>query len=261
MTIWQKIRPILSRFVRFCHISVIEAKSGSRGTTLGILWQPVSTLIFTAMLTLVFMHPKLDSHAHFYIFVLAGYILWGFISDTVVGSTSVIQRQYDFAIHNNLSLAGLFIKTLIDRVFGFSLNFAVLLVAVVLLLPQNLGIELLLLGPFFILMVITSLAIAYIVNICTIFFPDLDALFKMAIRFMFFASPVFWGAEGAITGFRAILVKYNPAAYFLSIFRQTFGIVPFDLWTWGVAITISLVVVVAGYFCYISSESFVRNLK
>ena len=53
-SLWLRIRPYLSNFVRYMHISYLEAKSGYEGTVLGILWIPVSTLSFALLLGFVF---------------------------------------------------------------------------------------------------------------------------------------------------------------------------------------------------------------
>lgn len=260
MQLWLIVRPALSALVRFFHISLIEARSERQSSHLGILWSPLSTLIFTGMLALVFHHPEHD-RAKFYLYVLAGYVLWGFISTSITASTSVIQRRFDFAIHNNLTLIGLFCKLLIDRLFALALDIVLLFLAVLILAPASFGPNVALLPLLIILLALVSLAVAYIVNLAVIIFPDLDAIFNVGVRFMFFASPIFWGIEDAGSGVRALLVSYNPAAYFLSVFRQVFGITPFMASSWIVTIGIAAGLCLAGLLAYKRSETFVRNLK
>ncbi|MEP9374910.1 ABC transporter [Mesorhizobium sp. KR1-2] len=261
LTTWRIVRPHLSRLVRFFHISSIEARSERQSSYLGILWGPLSTLIFTAMLALVFRQPHLITVGEFYLYVLAGYVLWSFITATVTSSTTVIQRRFDFAVHNNLTLVGLFYKLLIDRLFAMSLDLVLLVFAIILLAPGSLGLHLALLPPLLVVLALVSLAVAYLVNLAVILFPDLDAIFNVGVRFMFFVSPVFWGAEGDATGVRGALIDYNPAAYFLSVFRQSFGVVPLEPKAWIVAIGFSVSLCVIGIIAYDRSHAFVRNLK
>ncbi|WP_048649307.1 ABC transporter permease [Nitratireductor soli] len=261
MAIWKRIRPYLSGIVRLFHISYIEAKSEHKGTYLGILWVPLSTLIFTAMLALVFRHSDTVPLADFFLYVLIGYVFWGFIASSITGSLDVIQGRLEFAIHNNLSLAGLFGKLLIDRLFVFFINLIPFLALLIVLRPGLLGMQVLLFIPFLVLAVLTSLGAAYLVNTMTIFFPDLKAMFRVGTRFMFFASPVFWSAAATGTGLRVMLVQYNPAAYYLSLPRQVFGIEPLDANTWLTATIISAIVCMTGYLAYHHSQGFVRNLK
>ncbi|EKF17391.1 ABC transporter permease [Nitratireductor pacificus] len=261
MAIWKRIRPFLSGVVRLFHISYLEAKSDHKGTYLGILWVPLSSLIFTSMLALIFRHSETVPLADFFLYVLAGYVFWGFIASSITGSTDVIQGRLEFAVHNNLSMAGLFGKLLVDRLFIYFINLAPLVLLILILRPAYLGLSLALFAPFMIVSIITSLGTAYLVNMVTIFFPDFKMTFTVGTRFMFFASPVFWSAADVTSGPRAFLMKYNPAAYYLSLPRQVFGIEAFNPTTWLVVAAVSIVVCLAGYLAYHHSQGFVRNLK
>ncbi|MBN7762752.1 ABC transporter [Nitratireductor aquibiodomus] len=261
MLIWKSLRPYASGFVRFLHISYIEAKAQNRGSHLGILWIPLSSLMFSAMLALVFRHSDSMPLTDFFFYVLAGYIFWSFISDTLTGSTDVVQNRFEFAVHNNLTLLGLFGKLLIDRMFEFFLNLALLIVLLIIMQPGRIGGEVILLMPFLALISITSISVAYLVNLLTIFYPDMKSLIRVGTRFLFFVSPVFWSAADSVGGARAFLVQYNPAAYFLSLPRQVFGIQPLEATAWLIALSLSGFLCAAAFVAYLKSRSFVRNLK
>lgn len=261
MLVWKSLRPYASGFVRFLHISYIEAKAQNRGSYLGVLWIPLSSLMFSAMLALVFRHSDSMPLTDFFFYVLAGYVFWSFISDTLTGSTDVIQSRYEFAVHNNLTLPGLFGKLLIDRLFELFLNLALLIALLIIIRPGRIGAEVILLAPFLILMSTTSISVAYLVNLVTIFYPDAKSAIRVGTRFLFFVSPVFWSATDAADGARAFLVQYNPAAYFLSLPRQVFGIQPLDATAWLVALYLSGFLCVAAFLAYRKSRVFVRNLK
>jgi ABC-type polysaccharide/polyol phosphate export permease len=261
LALWTTVRPALSRLVRFFHISLIEARSQNRASYLGILWAPLSTLIFTLMLALIFRQAEGIELRDFFLYVLAGYVLWKFIAATLTSSTTVIQKRFDFAVHNNLTLIGLFFKLLVDRLFAFGLDLLLLAFAVVLLRPEMVGPHLLLALPFIAGTALVSISAAYLVNLAVILIPDLDAMVGVAVRFMFFASPVFWGAEENMTGVRALLVDYNPVAYLLGAFRQVMGLSTLSPFTWLVTIGLSALICVAGLVAYRLSHAFVRNLK
>jgi lipopolysaccharide transport system permease protein len=259
-SLWLRIRPLISTFVRYMHISYLEAKSDYEGTVLGVLWIPASTLIFAALLGLVFRNPGTHTPAEFYLYVLAGYTTWNFISDSISGSTNIIQTKLDFAVHNNLSLPGLFAKFVGDRFFEFALNLALLVISVVILAPGHVGFNLLLIVPVIALLATTSLAVSYLVNVLTIHFNDLANVVKTAMRFLFFATPVFWAAEDRLD-IRGALERYNPASYYLHITRQVFGIEPLTWEVWALAVLVTVVCAVAGAIVYRQTNAFVRNLK
>jgi ABC-type polysaccharide/polyol phosphate export permease len=259
--LWLRIRPLLSTFVRFMHISYLEAKSGYEGTFLGILWIPVSTLSFALLLGLVFRGSASTPPMEFFLYVLSGYVTWNFISESIARSTKIIQNKFEFAIHNNLSLAGLFGKLLADRGFEFGLELATLALAVLLLAPTTLGPQVLLLLILLPMLALVSLAASYLINLLTLFYPDLGNVVSTIVRLMFFATPIFWKVEDRDADLRVLLEIYNPASYFLMMMRQTFGVQPLDPLAWLVGGIITLIVAVAGFVAYRLSNSFVRNLR
>lgn len=212
------------------------------------------------MLALIFRQSHVPPR-EFFPYVLAGYVLWGFIASTITSSTTVIQRQFDFAVHNQMSLPGLFFKLLIDRLLRFALDLTLVVGAVVLLEPETLGAHLLLVPVLLAIISLVSIAVSYTTNLMVILLPDLEGVTGVGVRFMFFVSPIFWSAEGSAGGARGMLVTYNPVTYYLSSFRQAFGIAPFDLHTWAVMLGISSAICTIGWFVYSSSAKFVVNLK
>ncbi|OAM81239.1 ABC transporter permease [Devosia elaeis] len=260
MNFWRWLRPYLSLLIRFFHISFIEAQSEHQSTKLGILWIPLSTLIFTALLALVFKHSDAVPVGDFFVYVLSGYILWLFIQDSISGSTTVIQSRLDFAIHNNISMLGLFLKVLVDRLFELGINTVLLVVALALFSPHSFGPNLLLALVLLPLISLTSISLAYLVNLVTIMFPDMGAVIRTGVRFVFFASPVFWVYDG-VTGVRHLLATYNPVSYYLAINRQVFGVEPVMLRTWLTAMVISAALVAISALTFARTKSIVTNIK
>lgn len=260
-SLWLRIRPYLSTLVRFMHISYLEAKSSYEGTLLGILWIPVTTVSFSLLIGFVFRGSGSMSLVQFFLYVLSGYVVWNFISDTVTSSTKIIQGKFDFAVHNNLTLPGLFGKMLADRGFEFGLELLTLAVAVLILSPLSYGPHVLLLLVLLPMLAIVSLGLSYLVNLLTLYFPDLGNVVSTVVRLMFFATPIFWLVEDRLNDPRALLEVYNPASYFLMMMRQVFGVQPVDPFAWVVGGVITIFIAFAGFFAYRQSNSFVRNLR
>ncbi|MBI4921056.1 MAG: ABC transporter permease [Devosia nanyangense] len=259
-SLWRSIRPYLSRTVRYLHISYLETKSEYEDTYLGILWIPFSTLIFTGMLALVFRHSDALPPSSFFLYVLSGFVLWNFISDSIGGSTNIIQKRLEFALHNNLSLGGLFLKILVDRLFEFGINLSVLVLAMLFLSPSNFGANILLFPPFLLLISIMSLSVSYLVNLVTILYPDSGNLTKTAMRFLFFASPVFW-LEESKAGLLHLLATINPVSYFLSLAREVFGVEPLSAQVWMIGGSITLASAICAGLAFRYSQHFVRNIQ
>lgn len=260
MFFWRLLRRYTSLFLRYLHISIIEAQSQYQSTRLGILWLPLSTLIFTALLAFVFKHSDAVPVGDFFVYVLSGYTLWMFIQDSISGSTDVIQKRLDFAVHNNITMPGLFFKILVDRLFELGVNTLLLLIILMILSRGNFGPNMFLIFLFIPMISATSVATAYLVNLITILFPDMGAVIRTSVRFIFFASPVFWVYDG-VGGVRHLLATYNPVAYYLRITRQVYGIESFSLRTWLIALAISAFLTVLSALVYSRTKSLVTNIK
>lgn len=260
MELWRRLRPYPSLLVRFLHISFLEAQSEHQSTRLGILWMPLSTLIFTGLLAFVFKRTDNTPVGDFFIYVLSGYTLWQFILESVSGSTELIQKRLDFAIHNNIAMFGLFLKVLVDRLFELGINTILLLLAMLILSPDSFGANLLLSVPLVFLISVTSIALAYPVNLVTIIFPDMGAIIRTGMRFVFFASPVFWVYDG-VGGIRHYLATYNPVSYYLALSRQVFGVEPLRLYTWIVVIIIASVLMLISQLIFSRTKTLVTNIK
>ena len=259
-SLWLRIRPYLSIFVRHMRISFLEAASNYEGTALGILWIPVGTVCFSMIIGFVLRVSGTMAPFEFFLYVLSGYVTWNFISDTIIRSTRIIQSRMDFAVHNNLGLGGLFGKVLADRGIEFGLEFLTLALAVLILQPWSYGPQIFLLVIFLPMLAITSLGLSYLVNLVTLFFPDLGNLISTAMRLMLFATPIFWTVESGSDA-RVWLEALNPAAYYLMMMRQSFGLEAFVLHEWLVGGVITLIVAVVGAYAYRRSASFVKNLR
>lgn len=259
-SLWLRLRPFLSTFVRFMHISYLEAKSGYEGTMLGIMWIPVSTLSFSLLLGFVFHGGGPTPPIEFFLYVLSGFVAWNFVSDSISQSRNIIQRRFDFALHNNLDLGGLFGKTLADRGFEFGLELLTLALAVLVLSPFSYGPPILLLALLLPMLALTSLAVSYMTNLLTLFFPDLGNVVGTIVRLMFFATPIFWKVESNSDS-RVLLETYNPASYYLMMMRQAFGLEAFNATDWFIGAAITFVVSLFGFVAYARSNSFVKNLR
>src|SRR5690606_4635036 len=101
-------------------------------------------------------------------------------------------------------------KILIDRLFIYFVNITSVIIIIILISPEKFGWNILLFFPFIIIVALTSISVSYLVNLTTIFFPDMSGLIKTGIRFMFFASPVFWIVGDGANHVRRFLAQYNP---------------------------------------------------
>jgi ABC-type polysaccharide/polyol phosphate export permease len=260
--IWASVPgQVLRRVMRFLRISLIELSAESRVTALGIFWVPLTTILFSLVLALLFHPLSSGSQSQFFLYVLVGYSLWQFVAATLNSSIDLMRRQFDNAVHNGLNLSGLYLKALSDRAVELGLNLATCLVATALLNVSGLGMAVILLIPALTLVLMMSLAISYMVSLVATLAPDVGRLIKTSTRFLFFISPVFWSPASTDQAIRQLIYSFNPASYYLEIMRQAFGIEEISILSWAAATAITLVCAMASWVLFIRTRNMITNIK
>lgn len=254
-------RQALLRCIRFLRISFLELKAENRMTALGVLWVPVTSVLFAFVLAVLFRPMAGSTPAHGFLYVLVGYSLWQFIASTLNSSIDLVRRQFNNAVHNGLNLSGLYLKALSDRAVELALNLAVSGCAMLIIDPGSLGHSAALIVPAVAMVLIASLAASYLVSVASLLFPDLGRLIKTSTRFLFFVSPVFWSVEATGQPIRLAIYSFNPVSYYLEMMRQAFGIEAYAAQSWGLSAAITLTLAGAGWLVFSRTRTIVTNIK
>lgn len=261
-----KLRFLQSAY-RFAQISFYENKAQYQQTRLGLVWIPLSTLLFVLVLVGVFSTSQNMGVIDHFLYILSGYCLWLFILEVINQSTSILQGQIDFANHNRMSIPELFLKNLFDRLFRHLLNIAVLYGAMLALAFSghvswaSFALSFLLYPMVLVISAVTGFGLSFLVNVVCLFWPDLEKVIHTSTRFLFFLSPVFWIYRPGEGGFRYLLITFNPVTYWLDIIRQAIGVAPLDLSAWTTCLLISSAVCATAYLAYHRTLNLIRNIS
>lgn len=185
-----------------------------RRAVLGAAWLTLQTLGWIVCIYLIFGNPTQDYLAYVAIGVMVFQSMSIFLTDginTFVKDASLIKN-----IPNPLSVYvyRIFGKSLIHALFDIPVVIGVVIVTGFAISFPLLGLSVL--GFFFTLFAWTGLA--FCVGVLGVAVRDLASLIQAGMRVAFFATPIFWRAEGA-TGGRAFLAVANPLSHFLEIVR------------------------------------------
>ncbi len=251
------------KILRFWRICVLELRAQYESSRVGVLWIPISSLLFSGVLALVFRYDsQFAGRFGFFCYVLSGYTLWSFIARSFTDSTMLIQKRYTASVHNGMNMREMYVKALIERLLDYLINFIILFFIVIFFSPNGLSLNLFLLLPGLVFISISSLAISYIVNVISVLVADLAHIIKTGVRLLFFASPVFWYAGVAEQNdVRHVLSLYNPVGYYLSIPRQSLSITPYHSEDWIVALISSAILSAIALIIYRRTFSFIRNIR
>lgn len=216
-------------------------------SALGYVWSMLNPLLMMLILAVVFSSIMKQRAEDYAVFLFCGMIPWGYFSSTVNGSLGTIRAnarimdqvpvpKYIFplsiAVSNLatffLSLVPLFLVMLI---VGTKFHLTILLLPIVLL-------------PLFLL----TMGISLLLAVCNIFFEDTQHLIEVALRALYFLSPILYSRD-QIPEWLVKYVVFNPMFLLIEFMRGliyygelpdwtlygihmagSFGILLFGLW-------------------------------
>ena len=207
-----------------------------RRTIIGPFWQSIQIAVWVVGLTAIFGREMEDNIFKYMVYVSAGVVLWNFITSAVAGSSGVFLGNSGLIKGLNLPLSLHPLRFIFKHLARITFQLPVLFI--VLPFGGNIwGPQLLWLIPALFLFVFTGLWVTLLLAILGARFRDLPLLIKTVMRFLFFASPVFWVPT---EGIRMTLALINPFAHFMAIVREPLlGHAP-TLLNWVVVLGISL---------------------
>ena len=207
-----------------------------RRAIVGPLWEMLYVAVWVAGLSIVFMASERGTTVSYVAYVACGVTFFGFISSVLTSSPSLFRRRANLI--QNISLPMAFYVYRLIATSAIKLLFQLLVVlATVMIFVGGFKFEALWAFPAFLLYLATAAWTALLLAIVGTRFGDTQFATTALMRFLFFASPVFWvPVEGTM---RETLAAYNPLTYYIEIMRAPLlGQAP-SLTAWGIVIAIS----------------------
>lgn len=182
---------------------------------LGPLWQFLETAVWIAGLTLIFSSKGIHYSTQL-LHTASGVILWGLISQSLIGGTTIFPRNATFISNVQIPLAFCAYRQIVRQVARFLFQAPVFIILhVYFRLPLDWTLLAAVVG--FGILLYTSFWVILLMGIAAARWRDLQFAVSAAMRFLFFMSPVFWiPIPGTL---RAEVARYNPFTYYLEIVR------------------------------------------
>ncbi len=214
-----------------------------KGTRLGLIWEPLSTLLFAFVLSFVWPavlginKPFVDYFLH----ILIGFSMWRLMSSGVVEVIKLIM--------SNSSLSVPMSAVILEQITFIAIKFvlhipAILVVAAMAGKFSVLAIFAMLIA--FVLIIITSLGVGYLGGTICLIWPDVKEMIQMVMRFGIWITPVIWVPGERFQDLKIILYV-NPFYWYLELGRATFFQSGIQLQTLAVTLLITTVVFMLGY--------------
>ena len=192
------------------------------GSFMGLFWSLIHPLVLLVSYTFVFVvvfqiKLSMDRTNNFALFLFCGILPWLYFQDTVVRSCSSVLD------HGNLIRKTLFPSELLPLTVVLSnlathlIGFAI--VMVVLLYSNTLGWAVLAIPVYFLLLVVLSLGLGWLVAALQVFLRDTAQILSVVMIFWFWFTPIFYEIEMVPSAFR-FWIRLNPLGHVVEGYRR-----------------------------------------
>lgn len=211
-----------------------------RRSVLGPFWITLSMGMFILVLGFIYSHIFNIKLATYLPFLSLGYIVWGFISQTVLESCNSYPEGERIMKQIRLPYS-MFVLRVVWRNLLVLLHTCVIFIPVAVIFAVIPTFSALLLIPGFILLYLNLVWIAIVLSILCARYRDLLPIVATTIQISMFATPIMWPVE--TLGKARIIADVNPIYHIIDIVRAPLlGHSP-ALLSW----TVSAALVVVGY--------------
>ena len=209
-----------------------------RRTYLGPLWEILVVGLWIAGLGLLFGRLLGHSAENYLVYLSVGVILWSYISSTLTTGAAVFVSNARAISSINNPLFTYVLRNAVEH-WAKMVVHSLILLGVLLFSDVQMGWESLLAVPGLLLLFLGSLVAVPLLGFAGARYRDLTHMIRAGMRFLFFATPVFWYVDGL--GDRDFLALLNPFTHYLELVRAPLtGEAPSAL-SWSVVLALNAV--------------------
>ena len=189
-----------------------------RNTKLGLWWEPIILLIVTLVLSIVWSQIfSAKVFEEFFIYILVGFGVWGFISGVVMKATTIFVRNANILRDSGDQILEVVIIDVIYECLAYISKSPIIIFCVLILADLNLvGVLLHIYG--LILIAISGFGLSLTLGVLTAYYLDLSQLMQAIIRLSFLITPIIWPLERL--GEYATYIVLNPFYNYVEITRS-----------------------------------------
>lgn len=193
-----------------------DIKQRYRRSVLGPFWITISVGIFILVLGVIYSRIFKVELATYMPFLALGYVLWGFISATVVESCGTFIEGERIIKQIRLPYS-MYVFRVVWRNFLVLLHTVVIYIPIALIFSVHPGFGIFLMIPGLILLYINLVWVAVVLSVVCARYRDLVQIITTGVQIMLFATPIMWPIE--TLGPSRIIADVNPLYHVLNVVR------------------------------------------
>ena len=258
MTVAPPERAARSSLSRYWHSLWLLAKRDLRvrysTSALGYFWSILDPLVMAAIYWFVFtqVFDRDVGEDPYIVFLLSALLPWTWFTGAVSDTTRAFIREAKLVRSTKIPRTIWVVSLVLSKGIEFIASLPVL-AAFAIFAGATLHWE----AVYFLLAVVLQAAltvgVGLIVAPLVIFFRDLERATKLALRFLFYASPIIYGVTDLPQNLH-LLASFNPLVGILSMYRAAFFPEQLDWLSIGIGAGVTAVILVAGILVFTRTE-------
>lgn len=241
---YNKVKSILGLSLS---LAKAQFKLRNEGSYLGVFWyllEPLVLFIIILGIRAAFVN---DDIAYYPLYLLLGLIMFNFFSGTTARATRIITSNAGFIKSIKVSYESLVVSEILEGVFS---HFFEIILLILFMLIFGVPLITIIFYPLiFIFLFFFVLGLSFILTTLGAYINDLDNVWRVITRLLFFATPLFYVInEGSLI---YTFNLFNPIFYFITISRDImiYNKIP-ELWIITTAIGFSFVFFILGLIIF-----------
>lgn len=250
-----------SAFARYRHslwlLTTRDLKVRYSTSFLGYFWSILDPLVMAAIYWFVFtvIFQRGVGHEPYIVFLLTALLPWMWFNGSISDTTRAFRREAKLVRSTKIPRTIWVARLVLSKGIEFVASIPVIAIFVIIMAftenPAQLYWQVVFVPLAIVLQGILILGLGLIVAPLVVFFRDLERAVKLALRFLFYASPIVYGIAD-LHRFPMIetLAAFNPLTGIFSLYRASFF--PSELQWFAVAMSavISLVILALGLLVF-----------
>jgi ABC-type polysaccharide/polyol phosphate export permease len=214
-----------------------ELRDRYQRSALGMLWIPVSFLLFVGVKVLVFSKLNQADIGAFSIHVVIGYWVWQTLNAFAIDSGHVFVRAGGYIKSSPLPYSVYVLQALFRNTVPFLSNFLITLV-VCSLATGGLSVHFLWVIPAYLVLSLNAIWMFLLVGVIGARYRDIGHLIQTMMRVLFFITPIIWiPAQLGQTG--EFIALINPFAHYINLLREPVASGTVPVLSWIIVLTIT----------------------
>lgn len=224
-------------------------------SALGYLWSLLDPLLMSAVYWFVFtkIFSRQVGHDPYVVFLLVALLPWTWFQNSVGDSSHALQLESRLARSTALPREVWALRVVLSKGVEFMFSIPIMGLLVVIFHPGVNGL-IWLFPVAIVVQLILLTGISLLLAPLTVLLRDVDPLVKVALRFMFYVSPIIYGVNDILEmntpGWMKDLFLLNPMTGILSAYRAGFFPQELDWRVFGTSVLVSVIVLIAGQLVF-----------